>query len=588
MTTSNFATLTLADYNTVREGLRAYFASNPRFADYDFDGSNLSVLLDILAYNTYLNAVYLNMLGSEMFLDTAELRESVVSHAKDLNYVPRSYTSARAIVNVTLSTEDMSRSSVVIPKGTTFTARFGNRNFTFTTDVNHTLTEYTTSEQRRVFRRQIPIYEGYYASESYQYDISNPYAGFEITSPTVDVSSVTVLVVEDNGNTIINYQRATSLFDINATSPVFFLQGSRSGYYEIKFGDGASGRRPGNGATIIIMYRVCSGELPNGARIFMADGAISEISDVSVETVQPAAGGAVIESIESIKFNAPRAFSTQERAVTADDYSNLLRQQFPEIRSVSAFGGEQLSPPQYGRVFIAVNIAGVEGLPKAKEEEYLAFIRKRSPLSITPTFVLPEYTYLSLSSIVRYNTNATNLTPDDLRTIILTSVMEYSDKNLNDFGRSFRYSRLLQVIDAAHVSIISNETSLRLYKTYQAATELPQTFTINFSTPLSRQAEVTTTPFTYRNRRCVARSDGENLNIYVDGASGAAGGQFIETAGIIDYDSGQVNFRNFPLRVVESIRVYVTPRRSDITAPGGTILLLKEDDIDLTLMPTAA
>ena len=453
------------DFDTHKNTLKQYLRSQTRFKDYDFEGSNMNVLLDILSYNTFHNMFYLNMVASEMFLDSAQIRDSVVSHAKELNYVPRSFRSAEANVNMSIVTTDTTKRTIPIPKGTTFTSRFNNRNYTFSTGELVTLTDYTVNANSTLTfdGSNIQLYEGYYVNDTFTF-VNDGTQRFILSNRNCDIDSATVTVIEDTGANTLVYTKASSLFGVDGDSQVFFVQPAENETYEITFGDGVSGRKPKDNSIVSVEYRVSNGQLPNGCNTFRADTTIDGESAVTISTNSAAAGGSVSEDIESIKYNAPRHFTTQERAVTTEDYENLLKQNFSEINAVSAYGGEDLTPPQFGKVFVAVDLVDVDGLPEVKKDQYYRFLKPRSPVSIDPEFVDPGYTYIEVTSIVNYNLNTTKLSSEDIRTIVTSAIRQYALDNLNDFNRVFRYSKVTNAIDSAQGAIISNETSVKLIK----------------------------------------------------------------------------------------------------------------------------
>ena len=475
--------LTHLDFNEYKSSLKSYLTEQEEFKDYDFDGSNLSVLLDVLAYNTYQNAFYMNMVSNEMFLDSARLRDSVISHAKELNYLPRSFTSAKAVIQLIITPVDSNKNSIVIPKGTGFISRVDDYTYTFTTTENLVV---TTKSGGAFVSDSITIYEGSYLSDTYAVNYSNPLV-FKINNKNVDISSVTVTILEDNGSTTLEYTRATSLFSSNETSKVFFLQPGVGDTYEVVFGDGVVGRKPKNNSIVIIEYRISNGELPNGAYRFINSGRIDNEPDVVINTITAAADGAVAEDLNSIKFNAPRAFTTQERAITAEDYQNLLKANYPEINAVTAYGGEDAIPPQYGRIFVSIDLTDVDGLPKIKEDEYKRFLRSRSSVAMEPLFVTPDYTYLNIESIVRYNINLTGLNPEDIRTYVIDTILNYASTYLNSFTKTFRYSKLVQAIDGTDSSIVSNETDINLVKYLTPDLNTSLNLTIDFKNPLTQE-----------------------------------------------------------------------------------------------------
>ena len=401
MAANSSIVLTQLDFDSYKDSLKTFLKAQDRFKDYDFDGSNLSVLLDVLSYNTYQNAFYLNMISNEMFLDSAKLRDSVVSHAKELNYLPRSFRSSSAVIQLVITSSDASKRSIVIPKGTSFTSRVDDFTYNFSTTENYVITNRTPSGSNFVYESEaIRVYEGNYLSDTYTVNYANPLI-YKISNKRVDLESGLVTVFEDNGTTVQTYRRATSLFGHDGNSKVFFLQPGIGDTYEVVFGDGVVGRKPKNNSVCIIEYRTCSGELPNGAFRFINTARIDNEPNIVIETITAAADGAVAEDLSSIKYNAPRAFTTQERAVTSEDYENLLKANFPEINAVVAYGGEDANPPQFGRIFLSIDLDEVDGLPKIKEAEYKKFLRSRSSVAIEPLFVSPDYTYLYVDTNIK-------------------------------------------------------------------------------------------------------------------------------------------------------------------------------------------
>jgi hypothetical protein len=593
MAANSSIALTQLDFDSFKSSLKTYLSEQDEFQDYDFDGSNLSVLLDVLAYNTYQNAFYLNMVGNEMFLDSAKLRDSVISHAKELNYLPRSFTSSKADIQITITPSDANKNSIVVPKGTAFISRVDDYSFTFTTTENLVITNKTNGS---FVSDPITIYEGNYLSDTYAVNYSNPLV-FKINNKNVDTSSVSVTVLEDNGSVNIEYSRATSLFGYDENSTVFFLQPGVGDLYEVVFGDGVVGRKPKNNAIIIIEYRISNGELPNGAFRFINAGRIDNEANVSITTIKSATDGAVAEDLNSIKFNAPRAFTTQERAVTAEDYENLLKANYPEINAVTAYGGEDATPPQYGRIFVSVDLTDVDGLPKIKEDEYKRFLRSRSSVAMEPLFVTPDYTYLKIDSTVRYNINRTGLNPEDIRAYVIDSILNYASTNLNSFAKTFRYSKMVQAIDATDSSVISNETDINLVKYLTPELNVPLNLTIDFKCPLTQEIPllgdehpiidvhgVTSTPFTYTGiQNCVLEDNGDGL-VRIVTPTGPNHKKIIDI-GTVDYDTGVVRLNNFIVQnyAGTSLKVYAEPRSRDITAIQNVILNIIESDVNITI-----
>jgi len=585
--------LTQLDFASYKTSLKAYLQEQTEFKDYDFDSSNMSVLIDLLSYNTYQNAFYMNMVGNEMFLDSARLRDSVVSHAKELNYLPRSFTSSKAKVQLRITPTDTTKNSIVVPKGTTFISRVNDFSYTFTTNENVVLTTKTNSS---FVSESIDIYEGVYLTDTYAVDYGNPLI-YKINNKTVDISSVTVTVLEDNGSTTLEYSRATSLFGHDENAKVFFLQPAVGDIYEVVFGDGVVGRKPKNNSIVVIEYRTSNGELPNGAFRFINAARIDNEANVAITTLSAAADGTVAEDLNSIKFNAPRAFTTQERAVTAEDYENLLKANYPEINAVTAYGGEDATPPQFGRIFVSVDLTDVDGLPKIKEDEYRRFLRSRSSVAMEPLFVTPDYTYLKIDSTVRYNINRTGLNPEDLRAYAIDAILNYASTNLNSFAKTFRYSKMVQAIDATDASVISNETEVNLVKYLTPDLGVPLNLTIDFKSPLTQEIPllgdehpiidvhgITSTPFTYTGiQNCILEDNGDGVVRIVTPVG--ANHKKIVDVGTVDYDTGVVRLTNFTVQnyIGTSLKIYAEPRSRDITAIQNVILNIIEPDVNITI-----
>jgi hypothetical protein len=613
--------LTQLDFDSYKDSLKTFLKSQDRFKDYDFDGSNLSVLLDVLSYNTYQNAFYLNMVSNEMFLDSAKLRDSVISHAKELNYLPRSFRSASATVKLIITSADTSKRSIVIPKGTSFTSRVDDFTYNFSTTENYVITNRTPVGTNLVYESDaIRIFEGNYLSDTYTVNYDRPLI-YKISNKRVDLESLLVTVFEDNGTTVQTYKRATSLFGHDGNSKVFFLQPGIGDAYEVVFGDGVVGRKPKNNSACIIEYRTCNGELPNGAFKFINTARIDNEPNVVIETITAATDGAVAEDLTSIKYNAPRAFTTQERAVTSEDYENLLKANFPEINAVVAYGGEDASPPQFGRIFLSIDLQEVDGLPKIKESEYRRFLKSRSSVAIEPIFVSPDYTYVYVNTNIKYNINLTGLNPEDIRTNVIDSILNHASANLNNFGRTLRYSRFVRDIDAAETSIISNETQVELVKYLTpilstTVTSSPnatsgslvslatsgvvssgQNVTIDFKNPLKNDIPgkgtehllgdihvVSSSTFTYNGiSNCRLEDDGDGVMRIV--AISGTQHRTILNIGTVDYDTGIIQINNFNITnyTGTSLKIYAKPRTLDITSSQNVILNILENDVDVTI-----
>lgn len=579
------------DFNSLKTNLKNFLKTNTPFKDIDYEGSNINVLLDVLAYNTYLNAYYTNMVASEMFLDTAQLRDSIVSHAKELNYTPRSFVSSTATVNVAITPVSAAVTSVVIPKYTTFTSRVGSNTYSFSTSDSVVI----SSSNGGAFSSAVKIYEGIVVTESYVVDRSNPNQRFILSNQTIDVSSIDVTVYEDSGQTELSYTKVNRLVGLTPTSQIFFVQAAENFQYEIIFGDGVFGRKPKDGSSIIIKYRAASGELPNGASTFTADGSIDGHSNVVVSTINSAVGGAVAETTESIRYNAPRRFQTQDRAITVSDYETLLKTQFSDIQAISVYGGEEASPPQFGKVYISVDVANAEGASILSKQSYLDYIRDRSPVSINVEFIDPEFMYVKIDSLVKYNVNRTSKTTADIVSLVKAAISTYSINNLEDFKANLYYSNLIKAIDEADTSIVGNDTSLLLIKRFLPITNTNFEITLDFQNALDIDPAfrvdginlpygytIFSSSFVFANAICILVNDElGNIHIVTKQQNRI---QLLQTVGTVNFETGIVKISNFNISSFDGsyIEVFARTVSKDKQSIRNCILSVDLKDVTIT------
>lgn len=590
--------VTSLDRPTLRADLIAFLSNQAQFRDYDFTGSNLSVLIDLLAYNTNKAAFLVNMLFSEAFLDSAQLMSSVVSHAKELNYCPRSATSP--VANVTVSfTATGENQPYVVPKGSSFSTLIKNQQYVFTMPETVVVSSANSS-----FQFTTDLYEGEYFKDGYVYVPTTdvPYPSFRVTNRSVDTSSLTVVVFEDDSVLGTTYSRATSLLDLTGQSTVYFLQATSDGFFEVLFGDGIVGNQPATGATVVLDYRVTVGPVADSASKFAINfdptGTFSESTNVAVNTNASSAGGAPAETMGSIKYYAPRWYQTQERATAASDYETLLRVTFPEIQAVTTYGGEDSDPPLYGRVIISVALAGLDKLPASRQAVYTQFLTPRMPLGMRLLFVDPLFTFVQVSTTVKYNTSVTTNSPARIESLVTDAITSYDSQNLGDFGSQLLYSPFTTLIDKSDPSIISNSTSLLLYKKvnpvqlgesqsfgldYQMPIEddLPS---FGYPHPTAFETAVDSSPFTFSGLSCRMEDDGNgNLNVVQD-----LGGQtsLVTRVGFVDYPNGFLNFTaTFDTFQGDSIRVFVRAADSDLASAKNTILEIEPSGILVSAVP---
>jgi len=574
------------DFNSLKASLKTYLSGQSAFQDYDFDGSNMSVLLDLLSYNTYINSFYLNMVASEMFLDSAQLRDSVISHAKTLNYTPRSFRSATARINIAVTPSAASNTTTVtIPRGTSFTSKVGSNTYTFTLPENHVITGSTNG----VFTvANVEIKEGVLLSDTFIYNgLGNSDQRFVLSNPTIDTTSLRVYVTENNGSNVLTYVQANSYLNIDSTSQVFFLQSAENDLYEVVFGNGSQGRAPAHGAAVSAVYSVGNGELPNGCALFSSDDSIDGHTNVAITTVSTATGGLVHENTQTIRKNAPRYFQTQERAVNASDYKTLLQLAYPEINAIHVYGGEEEDPPRYGKVVVSLDIGDSDGVSESNKLIYQKFLKERCPLTIDPVFIDPEYLNLEVNSAVTYNTNLITVSQNDLVSTVKTKIRVFNEQNLNDFNITFRYSKLVESIDDVNTSIISNNTEVIAYKALNPALNNPTPFTVKFNNKLkifNSTNAITSTYFTYDGGLCRLEDDGAGVMRIVSIENQSGEPIIVINVGTVDYETGIVFINGLDISSYEGpyIKLRAVTDLYDIDAALNNIIRIQDEDISVT------
>ena len=484
----NFANL---DFNQIKSTLREYLRNNSNFTDYDFEGSNLSSILDVLAYNTYIASYNANMASNECFIDSATLRENVVALARNIGYTPRSRTASAATISFFVDTDGITPAptSITLNRGPVATSNgtFGGESYIFSLldDVTVPVVNGIASFDL------LTIYEGSYLTETYTYSSRNPNQRFLISNVGADSNSIRVRVGTNSSTAKQTYAKQDSLFDIDGDSIVYFLQEVEDERYELIFGDGVFGRALSEGNEIEITYLTTSGGSSNGVDNFGFNGRMTYVRNgitytisqgVSLITTDIASdGGDVIEKVDSIKKFAPRIYASQNRALTANDYETLIPAKiYPETESISVFGGEELIPPQYGKVFISIKPRSGEFLPNLIKENIKRDLKKYAVAGIVPEILDLKYLYLEVTSNIYYNTNQA-LSANEISTIVQNNVEAYADSSeLNKYGARFKYSKFLKIIDDSHEAITSNITSVAMRRDVRAALNTLAEYSIGF------------------------------------------------------------------------------------------------------------
>jgi len=474
------------DFDAIKTSLKNFLKQQSEFTDYDFEGSGMSVLLDILAYNTHYNSYYLNMIANESFLDTALLRNSVVSHAKKMGYTPRSARASRAIVDVKVETNSAVAGSLTIPRGYNLLSNvMDGRSYNFIVMDDVTVAKVGTD----FLFENLPIFEGYLVSYNYVHDeSSNPSQYFTIPDADVDTSTLSVSVRPSTSNTETEvYNLSTDVVTVQQNDAVYYLDEIREGKYQIFFGDGIIGKKLPDGAVVTLSYLVTSGDLANGASRFNVSSSISGFGEISSITKVNASGGSTRETVDQIKYAAPLSLTSQNRAVTKNDYVRLIQQKYPQFEAVNVWGGEENEPPIFGKVFISAKPKnGFEVTQTEKDFVINNILKPISVMTVTPQIVDVDYNYLKIISKVFFDPSKTSTNSDTLKTAIKNTIQNYCNTNLNQFNTYFKSSGLRTVVDSASSSIISNELEVFVIKKFRPDLINSNNYVLDFGVELER------------------------------------------------------------------------------------------------------
>ena len=545
--------ITEFDFDDVKDNLKVFLKGQTEFKDYDFEGSGMNILLDTLAYNTHYLGFNANMLANEMFLDSASLRSSIVSHAKTLGYEVTSARAPIATINVSLTTSSATKT---MPAGTAFTSTIDDVSYQFVTIADIT----STNTGGVVSFDSTQVYEGTYVTTKYLVDTSDIEQRYLLGDSRADTSTLTVKVQNSaSDSTTTTYTKATDITQLSSTSTVYYLQEVDGGRFEVYFGDGVVSRSLSDGNIVILEYVVTNKTAANGASSFSAPSTIDGVSDISLLTVANASGGSEPESLNSIKLQAPLDFASQGRAVTADDYAVYARKLFPNTQAVSVFGGEDgsfdpstgvSSVPEYGKVFISIKSTTGLNLSDAQKSQLVSDFAKFKVASITPVIVDPETTFIILNVTFNYDSTSTTKEKTELETLVNTTIQNYTDTDLEDFNRPFRYSKLTGLIDQTDTAILSNITTVTLARFVTPTTTAATAYTLNFNNPFFHP------------------HDGHNADA---GGIIASTGFFIES-GSTEYffdDDGKGNLRIYSL--VAGVRTYLNSQAGTVDYTNGVI-----------------
>ena len=574
------------DFENIKSSLKRFLSNQTQFKDYDFEGSSMAVLLDLLAYNTHYLAYNANFVANEMFMDTAQLRSSVASLAKLVGYTPNS---ARApIADLQLVINDATGSTVTIPAGTKFSSSIDGLTYTFVTVGDHVV-----QPVDGVYTAQsLNVYEGTYVSYNYTFDSTDIDQRFLIPSDRADSTTIKVAVQNSASDvTTATYTKATSITELNGDSKVYFLQEAEDGQYEIYFGDGVIGKKLDDGNIISISYVVTNKTEANGATSFSLSGSISGFTDVTITVNSSAQGGAEPESLQSIKTSSANFYASQDRAVTVEDYKSKTKQLYANVQSVSAWGGEDNDVPFYGRVYISILPTSGSNLTESTKSRIITDLKKYSVASVTPVIVDPEITSIILRSSIKFDAGATTKVSDTIKSDVITTITNYNANTLQSFDNMFRHSKMTGLIDDTDESILSNVTTVQLRKSFTPTIGSSQKYSVAFSNALYNPHSGHASDGGGILSSSGFKIDGNTTDVFFlddDGngnvrrykMDGSARSYANATQGTIDYSSGLVEVNSLNVSNIENIRgaastvieITVKPNSNDIVPIRNQVL----------------
>ena len=575
------------DFDAIKSNLKTFLQGQTEFQDYDFEGSGLSVLLDVLAYNTHYNGIYTNLAVNECFLDSASKRASVVSLAKMLGYMPRSASCATATVTATVTSPTSSPSTVTIPAMQPFTTSIDNVSYTF----------YNRSAITTALVSGAYTFTGLVLTEGtplqYKYTMA---AGvrFIIPNANADLSTLTVSVQQTSSSDVYEvYTRADTITEVTELSQVYFVKEIDDGLYEISFGNDNLGIALSNGNVVTLDYMVSSLEEPNSASSFTYGGVTLAGSSLSVTATAAASGGASSESIDEIKFNAPKYYAAQNRAVTPDDYKAIILKNFPEAQTISVWGGEDNNPPIYGKTYICIKPKEASKLTNLQKEFIKNnILESRNIVSITPEIVDPEFFNIKVTSFVYYNPRATTKTAAQIQTLVKQSIMRYNDEELERFDSVLRYSKLTKIIDETDPAITNNITRIMIRHPHEVTYNIATQYVLDLINPISqdggKQGEVfASTGFYIPNSNELHFLDDDangNIRLYYTNTNFE---KVIVTPdiGTINYETGNITVRSLTIRAIDGafFEWQVKPESYDVVSALNQIV-----QIDPTLLTVEA
>lgn len=590
MATSNKKiNVTTLDFDDIKKNLKTFLSGQTEFQDYDFEGSAMSVLLDVLAYNTHYNALYNNLAINEMFLDSARKRNSVVSLSKMLGYSPRSATCAKATITLTVSAPGSGATTLTLPAYTPFTTTIDGASYTF-----YTIGSVVATSSTGTFTfRDLVITEGTPLTFNIPVGTNTRYI---IPNSAIDLNTLTVRIQDSASSSIYTtFTKAETLIGIDSTTKCFYVKEIDEGLYELTFGDGNLGKSLDTGNIVHLNYFVSSLDAPNKARQFTyGGGTLISGAAISIITTGIAANGAAAEDIDSIRFNAPRMYASQNRAVTPDDYKAIVYSQFSDAASVTCWGGEDNNPPVYGKVYICIKPKDADKLTTTQKSALIATILdQRNVVSVQPIIVDPEFINIALDVTVYYNEQATTKTASEIAAGVTNTINAYNANDLSRFDGVFRYSKLSKLIDNSDQAITNNITTVLLRRELNVRYNTSAQYILNMINPIfsSGQPEES-----FRSTGFYVVGSDELHYLDDDGVAhvrlfrfGANGIKIIvnPTLGNIDYAKGVVDIKNLHITALADIdlEISIRPLSNDVVSALTQIAQIAKDHLKVTALP---
>ncbi len=578
--------VTELDFDDIKANLKTYMKNQTEFTDYNFEGSGLSHIIDLLAYNTHYLAMNANMAVNEAFLDTATLRSSVVSHAKTLGYTPRSARAPIAYLNVTINNSSLT--SVTIDKGTKFTTQIDGTSYAYVVNADQTIIPVNG-----VLRfSNLPVYEGSLVTAKYTVDSSNIEKRYMVTDNRADTTTLKVSVQNSASDvTTTVYTLATDITQVTSTSNVYFLQEADNGKYEVYFGDNVVGTKPTDGNIIIPEYVVTNKDKSNGAKTFSGTS-VGGQSNITIATVAASSGGAEPETIQSIKYNAPLDYASQGRAVTTEDYKVIIPKVFADTKAVQVWGGEDNNPPIYGQVFVSIKTISGINLTQAQKDVITTSLDKYNIASVRPTIVDPSITTIKLNTTFKYSANVTTKSGTELETLVRSTLNTYNTSDLEKFDGIFRFSKMSRLIDDTDVSILSNISTVRIQKTIAPQLNTLQRYTIDFANPLynphsGHAAIVSSTGFKLIGSTLEMFMDDDGMgNLRAYSLTGGTTKTYLDTnIGSVNYSTGVITINSLNITSsTETAGVTVTaqPSSNDIVPVRNQLIEIDFANANIT------